>query len=683
MKSQMALVILVASVSLTLGVANIKLAGAASFTGLGDLAGGFWRSDSADGNVVVDTTARFSLPDPYVMRLIAYDGARTSSDESTVTVNPSLSDEQTTTRVSVNLQGGDPNGLSASPQISADGRYVAFSSDASNLVAGDTNAWFDVFVHDRQTGQTSRVSVATGGQQGNDHSSVSSLSADGRYVVFVSGASNLVSGDTNAWSDVFVHDRQTGQTSRVSVATDGEEGNHFSVTATISADGRYVAFDSAASNLVAGDTNVSTDVFVHDRQTGQTSRVSVATGGEQGNGASEVATISENGRFVAFQSRATNLVASDTNVRYDVFVHDRQTGQTSRMSVATDGTQGNEESRGPAISGNGRFVAFQSLASNLVAGDTNLSYDVYVRDRGPTIGSVPPNSDLNGDGKGDILWRNTSTTVVAAWLMDGTSMLLPGFLGGVPAGWKIEGIGDVDVDGKADVIWQHDSGVVAIWLMNGLSISSVGFPGGISLDWQIEEVGDVDGDGKADLLWRNTTSGVVAIWLMNGTTIATSGVLAGVPAGWQIAGLGDVNGDGKADVIWQHAITGTVAVWLMNGLSIMSVGFPASTSTDWQIKGVGDVNGDGREDLFWRHTTRGVVVVWFMNGVTIASSGVVGGLASNVDIEQVGDTNGDGKADVVLMNKTTGAVEVWLMDGLTIVSVGSPGTVSTDWEIQP
>ena len=336
-----------------------------------------------------------------------------------------------------------------------------------------------------------------------------------------------------------------------------------------------------------------------------------------------------------------------------------------------------------AVDTTATFSSVGTYVLRLTATDGGLSTsaDLIITVRSPGARRQP--TDLNADGTADLLWRNTSTTVVAGWLMNGTTILSSGFFGGVPAQWQIEGIGDVNDDGKADVIWQHASlNIVAIWLMNGLSISSVGFPGGVSSDWKIEGVGDVDGDGKADLIWRNQHSHVVAIWLMNGTTIASPGFFGGVPAQWHIEGIGDVNGDGKADVIWQHTITGTVAVWIMNGLTITSVGFPASTSTAWKIEGVGDVNGDGKDDLIWKNYTSDIVAIWLMNGASIGSSGVVGGLASAWALEQVGDSNGDGKADVIWRNGTTGAVDMWLMNGLTITTTGSPGVVPTDWEIQ-
>src|SRR5438477_1766666 len=229
---------------------------------------------------------------------------------------------------------------------------------------------------------TERVSVASDGTtEGNDASLGSALSADGRLVAFQSAATNLVAGDTNGTTDVFVHDRQTDMTARVSVASDGTQANDASSYPALSADGRLVAFQSAATNLVADDTNGATDVFVHDRQTGTTERVSVASGRSQGNGSNAGPVLSADGRFVAFHGTASNLVGGDTNGATDVFVHDRQTGTTERVSVASGGTQGNDSSAGPALSADGLLVAFHSTATNLVAGDANRAYDVFVHDR--------------------------------------------------------------------------------------------------------------------------------------------------------------------------------------------------------------------------------------------------------------------------------------------------------------
>ncbi len=299
-----------------------------------------------------------------------------------------------TERVSVASDGTEANGASVTPSISGDGRYVAFYSQADNLVPGDTNGCPDVFVHDCLTGVTERVSVRSDGGEASysDPSSRTLLgrtpiSADGRFVAFNSYAANLVSGDTNNDADVFIHDRLTGVTERVSVAGDGAEGDGRSEGAEIAADGRYVAFCSGATNLVSGDTNGFDDVFLRDRLTGETERANVSSSGEQGNetGGLPYGGVSTDGRYVLFPSLASNLVPGDTNGVVDVFIHDRVTGETERVSVASDGSQGNANSGWEGLSADCRYVAFASSASNLVPGDTNGDGirvpDVFVRDR--------------------------------------------------------------------------------------------------------------------------------------------------------------------------------------------------------------------------------------------------------------------------------------------------------------
>jgi len=286
-----------------------------------------------------------------------------------------------TERVSVDSSGAQGDSGSGSGVIAENGTIVAFYSVATNLVAGDTNGLGDLFVHDRSTGITKRVSVDSSGNQGNSDSLSPSLSTDGRFVAFYGGASNLVSGDTNNNDDVFIHDRATGVTELVSVDSAGVQGNAWSGFPSISADGRFVAFLSGSSNLVAGDTNSADDVFVHDRSSGFTERVSVDSSGAEANAECGDPSISADGRFVAFWSGADNLVANDQNRTGDAFVHDRTTGVTERVSVDSSGNEGNALSGDPSISGDGRFVAFESYSSNLVPGDHNGFMDIFVRER--------------------------------------------------------------------------------------------------------------------------------------------------------------------------------------------------------------------------------------------------------------------------------------------------------------
>jgi Tol biopolymer transport system component len=282
---------------------------------------------------------------------------------------------------------------SFSPMISADGRFVTFTSDAADLVATDANGRHDIFVRDLQSGTTNLVSVnEEGADSGNGNSWISAISADGRFVAFTSIADDLVNTDTNGVYDVFVRDLQRGSTTLVSVNKDetdsGNDGSNYPV---ISSDGRIVAFESYADDLVATDTNGKRDVFVRDFQSGTTTLVSVNKDGtDSGNGYSNAQredtqipqpTISADGRFVAFESTANDLVATDTG-GYDVFVRDLQNGTTTLISVNKDGTgSGNGDSWNPVVSPDGQFVAFTSFASDLVeTTDTNGERDVFVRD---------------------------------------------------------------------------------------------------------------------------------------------------------------------------------------------------------------------------------------------------------------------------------------------------------------
>lgn len=289
-----------------------------------------------------------------------------------------------TTRVNVASDGTQANSYSQQPAASADGRFVVFFSQATNLVPGDTNFRLDIFVHDRLTHTTERVSVATDGTQGNGHSQYAQINADGRWVVFQSGSDNLAAGDGNWDYDVFLHDRLTHTTTLVSVNDQGVQGNSASNRPSLSADGRFISFRSRATNLVPGDTNGKWDIFVRDLATGHTERVSIATDGTQSDGDSLAATISGNGRIVAFESDATNLVEGDTNGTKDVFVHDRWTGETSLVSIALDGgpSRGgwSQVSLGNGVSSDGRWVAFFSEAYNLIKEDTNGKWDIFVRD---------------------------------------------------------------------------------------------------------------------------------------------------------------------------------------------------------------------------------------------------------------------------------------------------------------
>lgn len=294
----------------------------------------------------------------------------------------------TTERVSVNSAGDESNGQSWEPSLSADGNLVAFSSYADNLVSDDSNGYSDIFVHNRATGVTTRVSVASNGAEGNDNSYSAYIAAGGRYVVFESYADNLAPDDFNGTEDIFLHDMQTGQTELISHAPDGSSGDDYSIGTVVSGDGRYVAFLSGASNLVPGDTGYPEDVFLYDRQTGAMTLVTIGYDGGPANGNSDQLDISNDGRYISFTSYAENLVFGDTNYTDDVFVYDRVAGTIARASVNSAGQEGNDYSFASALSGDGSKIAFTSYADNLIANDTYGFEDVFVTDR--PVGSIPP-----------------------------------------------------------------------------------------------------------------------------------------------------------------------------------------------------------------------------------------------------------------------------------------------------
>ena len=290
----------------------------------------------------------------------------------------------TTTLVSVGMNGQPANNDSDGASISADGRFVAFGSLASNLVPGDTNSFSDVFVRDLQSGTTTRISIPLGGGQANGHSAFGSaamISANGRYVAFSSTAQNLVPGKPTFTRDVYVYDRQTGAVERASVPQAGGWANGPSDAPSVSNDG-VVVFQSAASNLVVGDGNGAQDVFLRDTGAGTTALVSHTAAGAPGDGASSVGVpgVTPDGRVVAFSSSASNLVPGDTNLAPDAFLYDRSTDAFTLVSTGLGGAPARGTSSDPTVSADGRRVAFASFAPNLVADDNDGATDVFVRD---------------------------------------------------------------------------------------------------------------------------------------------------------------------------------------------------------------------------------------------------------------------------------------------------------------
>jgi hypothetical protein len=595
----------------------------------------------------------------------------------------------TTQRISLTNDGQQTNNWSSSPSISADGRYVAFDSMATNLFNPDTNGWYDVFVYDRQAGTTEVVSIASDGTPGNGSSKDPVLSADGRYVAFLSGSTNLISGVTRWTDNVFVHDRLTGLTELVNIANDGTRANDYTrFTPSISADGRYVAFDSYATNLVSGDNNDMLDVFVHDRQTGTTERVSVRSDGVQGNdisvhpalsadgrfvafasmssnfveatnpGSVEVylrdrvtgttelisvasdgtpaadayipapASISADGRLVAFLSDASNLVSDDTNGVMDVFLRDRLTGITERVSVASDGAQANAITDTVSLSGDGRYVAFNSYASNLVSGDTNDAADIFVHDRltGITERVSVASDGSQGDaftyqvsisGNGQVVSFGSNATNLVAGDSNGKSdvfirirpeektnlpvietMTVPG--APVQAGTSVQTsavFSDPDLNQTYTAEWDWGDGTITPAVLNGFSITGEHVyqtPGVYPLRLTVND--PIDGNASA------TTDAIVVYDLQGGNLSGKGSFLS--PAG---AYLVDPTLTGSATLNLSAKYENGAAVPVGNTqlkFGAAQITFKSS-SYDWLIvngasatyKGSGTINGAGEYEF--------------------------------------------------------------------------------------
>jgi flagellin-like hook-associated protein FlgL len=352
-------------------------------------------------------------------------------------------------------QGG--NGDSSNPVMSANGRYVTYQSAASNLVAGDTNTRTDIFVTDILMGTTERVSITSSAQESNGNASNAAISADGRYVVFQTPGNNLVSNDTNGNVDVFMRDRQAGTTVRIS-QIGSTEGNGLSGYASISADGRYISFGSQATTLLASDTDATTDMYIKDILTGSLTLASVSSSGQKGTGTNTQGRLSADGRYLSFHSNAANLVTGDANGFTDVFVRDLQSDTTILASVSSSESQGNGNSLQSVISADGRYVAFYTSATNLSDGaDTNGTADVLIRD---TVRGTTERASLKTDGTQG---TNAFTGTIGSLSADGR------FLAFTSTGTQFA---TPDVNGASSDVFLKDLTRTGVNQMSGMLVSN-------------------------------------------------------------------------------------------------------------------------------------------------------------------------------------------------------------------
>jgi len=290
----------------------------------------------------------------------------------------------------------------------------------------------------------------------------------------------------------------------------------------------------------------------------------------------------------------------------------------------------------------------------------------------PASGSGPRAArDSDGDGKSDILWRDTAGNI-SLWQMNGSAIAVNISMGAVWTGWTIVGSGDFNGNGKADILWRDIDGNVVIWLMDGAATCAFNAVGKMPLSTTLAGVADFNGDGKADILWR-TSSGDVVMWQMNGVSITSSTVIANIWMGWTIAGSGDFNGDGKADILWRET-SGDVAMWLMNGPTVSSYTSIANIWSGWGIAGIADFNADGKADILWRETS-GDVAVWLMNGPVVSGSAGIANVWPDWVIAGARDFDGNGRADI-LWRDSSGNVAVWFMNGTSVSSYSGLGNVA-------
>ncbi len=569
----------------------------------------------------------------------------------------------TLTLVSTATGGTVSDGFSADASLSDDGRYVVFESDATNLVAGDTNAARDIFLKDLVSGVTTRVSVSNGGAQANGRSSVAEISADGSTVTFMSLASNLLSDDTNGLFDVFrvalgavrtVNGDEITATDSYQLQA-GERVLHLSGTSGSFGFGNELdnsLFGDAAANVLRGlggadslvgslgaDRFAFTAAAVQDGESGifDTLADYSFSEGDQLDVAEIVSAALDAGQPVFSLVRVVNdLNATFSRLEVDAdgaangvnfvtiaHLQGVQRGATVNVILDTGQPSGSNITVRPAasppndVNADGTSDVLLRHANGFVA-EWQMSAGQIVDSLGIAMPSTAykfqDTGDFNGDGRSDILWRHDNGQVVM-WELDGNQIILNQEVTTLSNSWHNEGAGDFNGDGASDILWRHDSGQVVLWQMDGPNIvsnQSIATPGN---DWHVQGLVDTDGDGKTDVLLRHN-SGQVVLWKMDGAKIASNQAIATPGLDWNVAGTGDFNGDGRGDILWRND-SGQVVLWEMDGANIVSNQSIATPSNAWRIQDVGDYSSDGNSDVLWRHDG-GQVVLWEMNGAQIA-----------------------------------------------------------------
>jgi hypothetical protein len=352
--------------------------------------------------------------------------------------------------------------------------------------------------------------------------------------------------------------------------------------------------------------------------------------------------------------------------------------------------------------------------------DRDAGYGIFMADRsasGPTaLKRLGGTSDLNGDGKSDIVWRKAGPALDSGagflWLMNGTTVIGATYLDPIGADWQVQAVADFTGDGKRDILWRNtdpskpDAGNLYLWVMNGGTVvAGTGYTNAqADLSWQIQGVGDLNGDGKADIVWRKTgpaaDTGAGFLWLMNGTTVIGATYLSPIGTDWNVQAVADLSGDGKADILWRNTNpsvpdAGNLYLWVMNGATVSAgTGYTNSQADlSWQVQGVGDLDGNGKADIVWRKTgaaaDTGAGFLWLMNGSSVVGATYLSPIGTDWQVEAIADFTGDSKADILWRFRNpglqdSGKLYLWVMNGATVVAGTGYTNAQADlsWEVK-
>lgn len=611
-----------------------SLDGTVSDDGLPDPPGSVtstWTKVSGPGTVTfanasaVDTSASFSLAGVYVLQLAANDGALQNNAQVTITVNPTPLNQAPSVNAGVMQTVTLPSLASLNGTVSDDGLPSGTLTTIWSKVSGpgsvifgnpnavDTTASFTLpgtyvlrlLANDSALMNNADVTITVNPNPALKVPDVRGTWTEGPFSVSTTSCQDPA--DNGSYSDpggeTYTITNQTGASfsvSRVDTVIDG---------------GDTIVQKTNCSGTVeaGGSVNVSCTYSVNLNGGFWYSGTSTLTGSLVGN----TLTYTHSGRDLVGDTCQWTQTGTDT----------RSGSVPPPLPIPINDPHD--------LNGDGKAdLVWQNDISHVVAiwlmNGANIGSFAF-------LGSVPTEweikgiGDVNGDGQADVVWKNARSHLVAIWFMNGLTISSIGFPGGVSPWWTLEAVGDTNGDGKADLVWVNgNTGQVAVWLMNGaiIALAHAKFPlapvAGDWPNWQLEGTGDVDGNGTADVIWQNTVTGQVTVWLMNGLTLISSVGLPEIPPTyWKIAGMGDIDGNGTSDMVWRNTLNGATAIWFMNGGTIGSFGFPPGVPLAWRISQVGDLNGDGKADVVWQNTN-GTVAVWLMNGVTITSVGFPG-----------------------------------------------------------